>query len=84
MNIQTMKFGVSCALSASILWIVCGVLVMVFPSLMLSMSGDMLHIDLMDIHWHLTLWGFVQGLLGWFIVAGVGGWLIAAIYNRFI
>ena len=67
MNIQAMKFGVACALSASILWI-----------------GDMLHMDLMDTKWHLTLWGFVQGLLGWFIAAGVGGWLIAAMYNRFI
>tara|TARA_R110000823_G_scaffold33348_3_gene93415 strand:+ start:10415 stop:10588 length:174 start_codon:yes stop_codon:yes gene_type:complete len=57
---------------------------MVFPSMMLSMSGDMLHMDLMDTKWHLTLWGFVQGLLGWFIAAGVGGWLIAAMYNRFI
>ncbi|MAZ89949.1 MAG: hypothetical protein CL693_20120 [Cellvibrionaceae bacterium] len=84
MKIQSIKFGVACALSASLLWTACSVLVIVFPSMMLSMSGDMLHMDLMEMKWHLTTWGFVQGLMGWFIATGVGGWLIAAIYNRFI
>lgn len=84
MNLHAVKFGVACALGASILWIVCSILVMVVPSMMLSMSGDMLHMQLVDMGWHLTLSGVIKGLLGWFIAAGVVGWLIAAIYNRLI
>lgn len=84
MTINALKFGVACALSVAALWIICSILVLVIPSLMLSMSGDMLHMELTEMGWHLTLSGVIKGTVGWFVVAGIGGWLLAVIYNRFL
>jgi hypothetical protein len=81
MKINPIKFSLACALSASIFWIACSILVMTIPAMMLSISGDMLHIELSRIGWHLTLLGVFAGLLGWFVTAGIGGWLLATIYN---
>lgn len=63
-------------------FVVCSLLVMVLPAMMLSMSGDMLHLQLTDMGWHLTLIGAVKGLFAWCIMAGAAAWLLATIYNR--
>jgi len=84
MKIDAPKFGIACALSVSVLWLVCSILIMVMPSAMLSMSGDMLHMELVEMDWHLTLSGVINGLLGWFAAAGIGGWLLAVVYNRLL
>tara|TARA_R100001369_G_scaffold476_1_gene1416 strand:+ start:1564 stop:1719 length:156 start_codon:yes stop_codon:yes gene_type:complete len=46
------------------------------------MSGEMVHMQLNEMGWHLTLTGVVIGLVAWFVAAGIAGWLLAAIYNR--
>ncbi|WP_370239321.1 DUF5676 family membrane protein [Neptunomonas phycophila] len=66
-----MKFGIASAISASVLWIICSVLVMLLPSLMLSISGDMLHMQLNNMGWYLTVIGAVKGLVAWFVLAGL-------------
>jgi len=81
MKINPINFSLACALSVSILWIVCSILVMAIPSIMLSMSGHMLHMELFRMGWNLTLLGVFTGLVGWFFTAGIGGWLLAIIYN---
>lgn len=82
MTFNAIKFGLACAISASVFWVVCSLLVMGIPSMMLSMTGDMLHLQLTDIGWHLTFLGAVTGLVAWFIAAGAAGWLLATTYNR--
>lgn len=82
MKFDAKKFGLACAISATILWVICSVLVMIIPTMMLSMSGDMVHMPLNDMGWHLTFSGAAKGLLAWFVLAGVTGWLLAATYNR--
>lgn len=82
MKLHAYKFGLACAVSASILWIICSLLVMFMPSMMLSTSGDMLHVQLNDMGWHLTIAGIAKGLFAWFLMAGIAGWLLAGIYNR--
>ncbi|MCZ0866787.1 DUF5676 family membrane protein [Dasania sp. GY-19] len=82
MKIHAIKFGMASSISALVLWIICSVLVVLMPSIMLSMSGDMLHMQLNDMGWHLTFMGVVKGLLSWSVMAGVTGWMLAAIYNR--
>lgn len=82
MQLNPMKFGLAAAISFSLIWLLCSLLVMLAPAMMLSMSGDMTHMNLAGMGWHLTLPGFITGLLGWFVFAGLGGWLLAAIYNR--
>ncbi|WP_330961278.1 DUF5676 family membrane protein [Photobacterium sp. 53610] len=82
MKINAFKFGIACAITASVFWIICSVLVMAMPSMMMSMSGDMVHMRLDDIGWHLTWAGVVKGLVAWFVIVGGAGWLLASIYNR--
>lgn len=84
MKLNACKFGLAGAISASVIWLICSVLVMVLPSMMLSISGDMMHMQLADMGWHLTLIGAVKGLVAWFVAAGVVGWLLAATYNRLL
>jgi hypothetical protein len=84
MKINAMKFGMACGISMSLLWIACSFLVMVMPAIILSITGDMLHMQLNDMGWHLTFLGFFKGLLGWFFTAVVSGWLLAVVYNRLL
>ena len=82
MTLNAFKFGMASAITAAILWLVCSLLVMLMPSMMLSMSGEMVHMQLNEMSWHLTLTGVVIGLVAWVVAAGIAGWLLAAIYNR--
>lgn len=51
---------------------------------MLQMTANMIHVDLVDINWTLTWFGFLVGLFGWVILAGVAGTLLAVFYNRLV
>jgi hypothetical protein len=84
MKIHAPKFGAASAIIASLLWVICSVSVMLMPSMMLALSGDMLHMQLNDMGWHITLIGVVKGLLAWSFLSGVAGWGLAAIYNRLL
>ena len=82
MNINPVKFGLACAIAFSVIWIVCSVLVMLFPSGMMQMTGGMVHGDLSQMQWDMSLLGIMTGLVAWAMVSGVTGFLIALIYNR--
>jgi hypothetical protein len=82
MKINSIKFGLASAMSASILWLICSMLVMIMPGMMMSMSGDMVHMQLNTFAWHLSLFGVLAGMLAWFVLAGVFAWTLASIYNR--
>lgn len=84
MKINALKFGLAGGICASVFWLICSFLVMALPSMMLSISGDMMHMQLADMGWHLTLIGAVKGLVAWFAVAGVTGWFLATTYNRLL
>ena len=61
MTLNAFKFGMASAITAAILWLACSLLVMLMPSMMLSMSGEMVHMQLNEMGWHLTLTGVVIG-----------------------
>jgi hypothetical protein len=82
MKLNAMKFGLASSISASILWLICSVLVMIMPGMMMSMSGDMVHMELNDMSWQLSVFGVAVGMVGWFVMAGAMGWMLAYIYNR--
>lgn len=82
MNINSTKFGIASGLTASILWLICSVIVMVAPAMMLSVTGDMMHMQFNDMGWNLTLYGVCIGLIAWFAVASISAWLLATIYNK--
>ena len=84
MKLHAFKVGLACSISAIVLWVICSVLVAVMPAMRMSMSGDMVHMQLQDMEWHLTLAGALWGLVAWAVVAGFSGWLLATIYNRLL
>tara|TARA_B110000046_G_scaffold152137_1_gene161109 strand:- start:168 stop:425 length:258 start_codon:yes stop_codon:yes gene_type:complete len=82
MKLNSIRFGLASSISASILWLICSVLVIIMPEMMMSMSGDMVHMELRDMNWHLSVFGVAVGMVGWFVMAGAMGWMLASIYNR--
>ena len=82
MTLNTYKFCLASAISFSVVWVVCSLLVWLLPEVMMSFAGDMLHADLTAIGWQLSFKGVLAGLAGWAITAGVIGWLLAFFYNR--
>ena len=84
MHINANKFGWASAISFSLVWVVCSFLVWVFPNNMMSISGHMLHINLSNMMWQMSLYSVLLGLLAWAALAGILGWLLATIYNRLL
>lgn len=84
MKLHEVKFGTACAITAALLWVLCTILVLAMPSLILSLTGAMVHMQLQDMGWHLNLAGALLGLLAWVLAAGFSGWLLASVYNRLL
>lgn len=84
MKLDTIKIGYATAIVFAIIWLLCSLLVWILPSMMLGMSGHMVHGDFTHMEWHMTTGGFVIGLLAWSISGGVIAALIAYIYNRLV
>ncbi|MFT4862527.1 MAG: hypothetical protein ACI95C_001748 [Pseudohongiellaceae bacterium] len=84
MKLDTIKIGYATALAFAIIWVICSLLVWGLPSMMLGMSGHMVHGDFSNMGWHMTSSGLLAGLFAWSISAGLIAALIANIYNRLV
>lgn len=82
MKLDATKLGLASGGAFAIIWLICSVLVMLIPTGMMEMTGQMMHADLSTMQWHIGIGGVVLGAIAWSLVAGVTGWLIATIYNR--
>jgi len=84
MKLHPKKFSLACASSAAVFWLFCSLFVLIMPGIMLSMSGDMLHMNLEGVGWNMSFFSALIGGLFWAIAAGIFGWLLANIYNRLL
>jgi len=84
MKLDAMKFGMATAIVFGLFWIACSVLVMMLPSVMMDMSGHMIHGDMSGMRWHMTISGVVIGLMIWSLFAGLTAGLIAQFYNKML
>lgn len=82
MTLNANKFGMAAALSVSLIWLICGLLVWALPGMMMGMTETMLHMDAVPMGWHLSIQGVFFGLVAWGVTAGVIAWLMAVIYNK--
>lgn len=82
MKLNPMALACSSAAAVAIIWTICSLFVLAFPSMMSGMTGHMLHIDPHVFTWILTLTGYLFGLIAWCSWAAVTGWLIAVVYNK--
>ena len=82
MKMSAQALAVAVAAAFAIIWTLCSLLVLLFPSNMLTMTEHMFHADLDEFRWTLTWTGYVIGMLTWIVWAGITGWLAATIYNK--
>lgn len=83
-KINATKMGMAAALAFAIVWVICSLLVWIFPAVMMNMSGHMVHGDLSTMTWHMSVGGLLTGLIVWSVLAGFIAWLIATVYNRLV
>ena len=82
MNIDANKIGISSAVTFSIVWLICSLVVYLAPQLMMSITGHMMHAEMGQNTWTLTLPSVLIGLIAWAGLSGITGWLIATIHNK--
>lgn len=84
MRLDPLKFGTATAIASGLAWLICSLAVLSMPAMSLAVGGNMMHMELSQFGWHITLAGVLAGLAAWIIVSGIFGWLLAAIYNRLL
>ena len=84
MKIDATKMGMATATAFGIAWLICSLLVWVFPASMMNMSGHMVHSDLSALNWHMSGVSILIGLFLWSVIAGLLAWLSATVYNRLV
>ena len=84
MSINAVKFAIASSLSFSIIWIICSLLVWWVPGMMMTISSDMVHMNLSSMGWEVSFVGILTGLVGWSLSAAAIAWLIATIYNKIL
>ncbi len=82
MKLSPTKLAISGAATATILWIICSVMVLLMPGAMLNMTGYMLHGDFSGMEWHIDSVNLLLGLIAWVVTGAATGWLVAVFYNR--
>jgi hypothetical protein len=82
MKFNSVKFALAATLTTAIIWVICSLLVFLLPQATIMASGDMIHMDIQDMMWSLTLSGFIKGLILWSLSVGLSAWIFAVIYNR--
>lgn len=80
-NPTTLGFAFAAAFAA--VWVICSLLVMLFPGFMMAMTGHMGHANMEGLSWTLTPGGVILGLISWAVWGWLLGWLIGFFYNRF-
>jgi hypothetical protein len=82
MKFNSVKFALAATLTTAVIWVICSLLVFLLPQATIMASSDMIHMDIQDMMWSLTLSGFIKGLILWSLSIGLSAWIFAVIYNR--
>lgn len=81
MKINSLNLALASAITAAIVWAICSLLVWTMPGAMMSVTGNMVHMEMGKSGWMLSPLGFVWGLIVWSLFAGIFAWLLATVYN---
>lgn len=81
MTIKTISLMKAGAATTAILWTFCSALVFIAPDLTMNMTGHMIHYDLHDVSWTLTISGYLLGLIAWSLSAAIILGFFGALYN---
>ena len=81
MKINALNFALASAITAAVIWIICSLLVWMIPGTMMSMTTNMMHMEMGKGDWILSPIGVIWGLIAWSLFAGIFAWILATIYN---
>ena len=82
MKFNSVKFALAATLTTAVIWVICSLLVFLLPQATIMASSDMIHMDIQDMMWSVTLSGFIKGLILWSLSVGLSAWIFAVIYHR--
>ena len=82
MKLDAKRLSLAVGMVTAVLWVLCSAFVAMAPGPAMGITGHMVHADLSELAWSLTLGGFFVGLVSWTMTAAITAWLIAWTYNR--
>ena len=82
MKINALNMALASAITAAGVWLICSLLVWLLPGPMMSMTANMVHMNMGKSGFVLSPLGVIGGLIGWSLFAGIFAWLLATMYNR--
>ncbi|MGM7317866.1 MULTISPECIES: DUF5676 family membrane protein [Idiomarina] len=82
MKLDASKFGLAAGAAFAVVWSICTLLVLFWPSSMMALTESMVHGKFSGFEWNFSFSGFVTGLFGWSLGAMITGWLIVTLYNK--
>lgn len=81
MKINVVKITLATGVSFGLLWMICSSAVWLMPDLMMQATSSMVHVDLSNIQWSLSLMGFFVGLVCWSLLAAFTAMMVSICYN---
>jgi hypothetical protein len=84
MKVNVRSLSMAVAVAFGIAWVVCSVIVFLFPLQSAVMTAYMLHVDPMDLDWQLSITSVLCGLVMWSVIPGAIAWLAAKTYSRLL
>lgn len=82
MKLNANAFALAVLAAAAITWVVCWIVVFLFPGMSMTMTGYMMHAEVEGMQWSMHFTSFIGGLLIWSLASGAIAWLVAVFYNK--
>ena len=82
MNFNTGALAKAAVLATSVVFCLCSLGMALWPDMVMTLMGYMVHLDPNEVKWKLDWTSFALGLLGWAATAAAGGWLLGWFYNK--
>jgi hypothetical protein len=81
MKIDTGLFVISAVATTAVLWVICSLIVLLYPEQSTYFAETMMHLAPGQIKLQMNWAGFLSGLCSWGILAAFGAWLLTFMYS---
>ena len=81
MKLQPTSLAMASGLAFAIIWVLCSALVAALPGIGDTAYRGMMHAGADMPGMHVSVSGFLAGLVGWTLSAAITGWVLAVAYN---
>lgn len=81
MKLDTGLFVISVVLVTAVLWVICSLIVLLYPQTSTFFAETMMHLAPGQIQLEMSWTGFLSGLCTWGVLAAFGAWLLIFFYD---